>query len=1279
MALGISGSLFGRSLSTLAVFVLATLIEAAAAAWALCYVPRSSAGLLSSTRQTATFLLVVALAVAVVGLGVAPGLRLTGHVDAPLIAVWQTWFAAHAGGLVTIAPAMLLVRAPMFARRLRREHIAVLGYLAVAGPLALFHEVLDIAPSVALALVFVGPLIWWITLADPAPRSALVTLLITLTVMADAIWADGFFVAGSRNAPISLLLLGGALVLFGGALAEGRGDWATVLRSGNRPAAVPPITNLLLFYSACVLTAGFGQSLSPIRETVVSWWPPNGLLVAMLLLSGRREWAWWISAAALAEFSGNLIWFGIPLPLAAAVFVVNALEALLAALLLRRFFPRPVRIVDLRQVGMLILIGGGVAPALGATLGASLNAATGRLDLIPGWFAWWLGDASGVLIAAPAALVVAELWRDHTRISLSRMGEGFIISGLLALTAIAVYFSDLTPYLLLPPVLCAAARFEFKGAIASVTFVAILASLLGNFGAEPISGVPGDVRQQAIANQLFLLIIALSALVTAALARRQQLVLETLARSNHELERRVAIRTAALAQTEAQSRERADELEAIYSATPVGLAVLDTELRYVRVNEKLAEINGKPIADHIGRTVREVVPEIDERSVAALERVLNGDEVWGAEFSGMTPAQPGVVRTWMVNWLPLRDADRNVIGVTLSAEDVTERRVTDRRRAYLLRLAEKTRGLSDPDTIMDQATRLLGEELGVARVGFGEMDEGGDRFTVNPNSGDGGTPDLSGTWWLDDFGPDIARSLKAGETVAIGDVYRDERTVRPDVLSLYTSVRTRSVLSVGLLESGYLRAILFANDTSPHNWTPEEIALFEATRDVLWAEVQRCRAETHLRESEARYRALSDRLEAMVRERTFELQAANRKLRSEISHRETAQAALVQSQKLEAIGQLTSGIAHDFNNVIAAISGGFKLIEKRTNDPRIIQIADHGARAAERGAKIVKQLLAFARQQALAPRRVSVAALIDETGSLLRHSLGPGVQLRVDLPGDLLPIWVDPTQLETSLINLAVNARDAMAGTGELYISARPCPRGEPRRPHELGERDAVAIVVRDTGCGMSPEVLERVLEPFFTTKEAGKGTGLGMAMVHGFTQQSGGCLRIDSRPGEGTEITLYLPAARDDDMSEPVAEPRRPVSRTTGGRILLVDDDDAVRAVTSAQLIDLGYRVTDAPGGDEALRVLARETQFDAIVCDVVMPEMNGLTFAARVREMLPDMPVMFMTGHADRNLLRGETVIDKPFSADDLSRVLANLLDTWRGPGESAIATSEQHARDA
>jgi len=463
---------------------------------------------------------------------------------------------------------------------------------------------------------------------------------------------------------------------------------------------------------------------------------------------------------------------------------------------------------------------------------------------------------------------------------------------------------------------------------------------------------------------------------------------------------------------------------------------------------------------------------------------------------------------------------------------------------------------------------------------------------------------------------------------------------------------------VGLLEGGQLRALLFANDVNPRNWTPEEIALFEATRDVLWTEVQRCRAEADLRDSEARYRALSDRLEAMVRERTAELQAANRTLRKEIRSRESAQAALVQSQKLEAIGQLTSGIAHDFNNVIAAISGGFRLIEKRTDDERIIQIAHHGARAAERGANIVKQLLAFARQQALAPKRVSVATLLEDTQSLLRHSLGPGVQLRVDLPGQLPPIWVDSTQLETSLINLAVNARDAMSGTGELHISARHCPPGEPGRPQELGDRDAVAITVRDTGCGMTPEVLERVLEPFFTTKEAGKGTGLGMAMVHGFTQQSGGCLRIDSRPGEGTAITLYLPAARDGDMTEPGPEPRRPALFAQGARILLVDDDDAVRAVTWAQLADLGHTVEAARSVEEALGLLAGDSDFDAIVCDVVMPEMNGPTFAARVRELHPGIPVMFMTGHADRDLLRGETVLDKPFTPDDLSRALGTLL---------------------
>ena len=412
------------------------------------------------------------------------------------------------------------------------------------------------------------------------------------------------------------------------------------------------------------------------------------------------------------------------------------------------------------------------------------------------------------------------------------------------------------------------------------------------------------------------------------------------------------------------------------------------------------------------------------------------------------------------------------------------------------------------------------------------------------------------------------------------------------------------------------------------------------------------------KEAERALRTLNAELESRVEERTAALRLSNARLAAEMERREAMQATLVQSQKLEAIGQLTSGIAHDFNNSIAAIAGGFSVIQRRTDDPRILDIAKLGVKAAERGGTLVKQLLAFARQQALEPRAVDLAEHLTEADALLRRSVGPKVQLTIELEPDLPQALVDPVQLETALINLAVNARDAMPKGGVLHLAVRACPPDQPGRPHDLGDRDAVAITMSDSGVGMAPEVLQRVMEPFFTTKGPGKGTGLGLAMVHGFVHQSKGALRIESRLGLGTSIRLYLPTAKDGEPAQPAREDRIDPSLHGHATLLLVDDDDAVRGVLAAQLRDLRYTVIEAKGGEAALLLLRQRPDVEAVISDVGMPGMDGPAFVEAARVFRPSLPVLFMTGQLERERIVGETVLDKPFGPPDLARAVLDLL---------------------
>ena len=401
-------------------------------------------------------------------------------------------------------------------------------------------------------------------------------------------------------------------------------------------------------------------------------------------------------------------------------------------------------------------------------------------------------------------------------------------------------------------------------------------------------------------------------------------------------------------------------------------------------------------------------------------------------------------------------------------------------------------------------------------------------------------------------------------------------------------------------------------------------------------------------------------LEQRVVERTRELSLVNGRLSREMRRRESMQAALLQSQKMEALGELTSGVAHDFNNVIAAIAGGFGVIARRSTDARLTDIAGHGLRAAERGGALVRQLLGVARGQKLTPAIWRPEELVSEIEPLLRRSAGAAVAFSAACPADLPPVFVDAAQLEAALVNLAVNARDAMPDGGSLVLGLRLSGNEDPAHPPEMGSADAIAITLADTGPGMAPRVLQRVTEPFFTTKGPGRGTGLGLAMVRGFVQQSGGALRIESRVGLGTNITLYLPLAS---AAEQLAgaTPEEPAARADlhgEARLLVVDDDDDVRAVVAAELADLGYSVAQAATVQEAVAAVAAGPVPGLVLTDVALQGGSGPGLAAYLRRLHPGLPVLFMTGQAGRDGLEGEQVMAKPFAANDLATRVSDLL---------------------
>src|SRR6202011_4605594 len=347
-------------------------------------------------------------------------------------------------------------------------------------------------------------------------------------------------------------------------------------------------------------------------------------------------------------------------------------------------------------------------------------------------------------------------------------------------------------------------------------------------------------------------------------------------------------------------------------------------------------------------------------------------------------------------------------------------------------------------------------------------------------------------------------------------------------------------------------------------------------------------------------------LESMVAESTQELAAANERLRAEIGAREAAQSALLQAQKMEAMGQLTGGVAHDFNNLLTAVSGSLALLEARISDERSLRLLHTAQRGASQGAKLTESLLAFARKQRLNPIPADLNSIIVEMTEMLGRSIGPAVEIGHALASELWRVLVDTSQIETALLNVALNARDAMPGGGMVLIETANVSASSEELPEEIARQDCVLVSVRDAGTGMSPEVLERAFEPFFTTKEVGKGTGLGLSMVFGVVRQSGGTVRIHSRLREGTTVQIYLPRAIE--TATFGTGRARPPRAATGARILVVDDDPDVRWIIAQDLQEIGYVVTEADSGRAALAILEQDTPCDLMVADLVMPELSGL-----------------------------------------------------------------------
>ena len=665
-------------------------------------------------------------------------------------------------------------------------------------------------------------------------------------------------------------------------------------------------------------------------------------------------------------------------------------------------------------------------------------------------------------------------------------------------------------------------------------------------------------------------------------------------------------------------------------------------------NDAYAIILGDKHPYALGTPGQKVWPEIWDTIGPMLGRVMDYGEATPANDLPLLLHRHGYPeQCWFsFSYSPIRDEVGRVVGVFCPVIETTARVLAERRSAALLDLERALRLASSPLAVKAAACALIGRHLGVSQVCYFEPEEDGKHVLVEGAWDDGRVTAVSGRYRLDNYGASLIADLRQDRMVVVADVKRDPRTDAPSALEQYAAIPVRSFLGKSHIRADRLAAILFASDPMPRRWEDYEVELMRDAAERIWPALERIRAEAAI----------------LAQNAQLEVRVAR-----EVAAREQAQARLAQAQRMEALGQLAGGIAHDFNNVLQAVTGGLGLIGRRArNADEVRRLARMAEDAAQRGAAITGRLLAFARKSELQATPVAPLALLDNLRDILVLALGASIKVRTDVAPNIPSLLVDRAQLETVLVNLAVNARDAMPDGGTLHVTAHA---EVVAGAHAVlaGAGAYVRLDLTDTGAGMTAEILARASEPFFTTKPTGQGTGLGLAMASGFAQQSGGGFALRSAPGQGTTVTLWFPqagtAAEASVLTGATAEPRsvRPA------RVLVVDDDAMVRAVVAGHLKDSGYNIAEAPNGLDALARLDAGEVADLLVTDFSMPGMNGLMLIKEARQRLPGLPALLLTGYADAGFLPrieealndATALLQKPVSGDALAARAAALLD--------------------
>ncbi len=626
-----------------------------------------------------------------------------------------------------------------------------------------------------------------------------------------------------------------------------------------------------------------------------------------------------------------------------------------------------------------------------------------------------------------------------------------------------------------------------------------------------------------------------------------------------------------------------------------------------------------------------------------MERAVAESVATGADYHiEYRVLHPGGTLGWVdVRAQVLRSPEGTPLRLAGTCLDITDRKRAEARDRALIELDDRFRILDDPADLAYAASEMLGRMLEVSRAGYGTVDPVAETVTIERDWNAPGIRSLAGTLQFRDYGSYVD-DLKRGDTVVCTDADLDPRTAA--MAGALRGISAQAFVNMPVTEQDSAVALLYLNHATVRAWPAEEMAFVREVAQRTRMAVQRRRAEHDLR-------ALAATLEVQVASRTEQLMEA--------------EAALRQSQKMEAVGQLTGGVAHDFNNLLTVIRSSTDLL-KRPDLPEERRARYVGAISdtVERAARLTGQLLAFARRQALRPEVFDAGQSLRQLTDMMNTLTGSRIRIATEMPDAPCFIDADPSQFDTAIINMAVNARDAMGGQGRLTVAVRRVGEMPVIRAHAAVTAPFVAVSLTDTGAGIPAEALERIFEPFFTTKSVGKGTGLGLSQVYGFAKQSGGEVMVASRVGEGTTFTLYLPEVAAPAAAAETGEPE-PLMDGHGTRVLVVEDNPDVGGFATQTLAELGYVTVWSRDAEQALAELAGDADgFDIVFSDVVMPGMDGIQLGREIRRLHPALPVVLTSGYSHvlaENGTSGFELLHKPYSIEELSRVLRKAA-TWQ-----------------